>query len=112
MERSSRGAANGVFKRRRAPIGNLRIAVKKSRYLPTTLALRVRVVTCSERQSKQLLLGHLVFRTGHLFFIQNVQAGLVWACKILTDPFHDIKLYYKAPFALMRGELIEPRKAH
>jgi hypothetical protein len=32
----------------------------------------------------------------------------VWATKILTDPFHDIKLYHKAPLALMRGELIDP----
>jgi hypothetical protein len=28
--------------------------------------------------------------------------------KILTDPFHDLKLYHKAPVALMRGELIDP----
>ena len=28
--------------------------------------------------------------------------------KIVTDPFHDIKLYYKAPFYLLRGELIDP----
>ena len=28
--------------------------------------------------------------------------------QILTDPFHDIKLYHKAPFALLRGELIDP----
>ena len=28
--------------------------------------------------------------------------------KILTDPFHDLKLYYKAPLFLMRGELIDP----
>jgi hypothetical protein len=32
----------------------------------------------------------------------------VWATKILTDPFHDIKLYHKAPLALLRGELIDP----
>jgi len=32
----------------------------------------------------------------------------VWAAKILTDPFHDIKLYYKAPLALLRGEWIDP----
>ena len=38
--------------------------------------------------------------------IKDVQTGLVWATKILTDPFHDIKLYHKAPFALLRGELI------
>ncbi len=49
--------------------------------------------------------GGLLFRTIHLFFIQNVQAGLVWACKILTDPFHDIMLYHKAPLALIRGAL-------
>ena len=54
-------------------------------------------------------IGGLVFRTVHLFFIKDVMAGLVWMTKILTDPFHDIYLYYKAPLALMRGELIEPR---
>jgi hypothetical protein len=47
-----------------------------------------------------------------LFFIKDVQTGLVWATKILTDPFHDIKLYHKAPFALLRGELIDPNIGH
>jgi hypothetical protein len=28
--------------------------------------------------------------------------------KILTDPFHDIKLYHKAPLYLLRGERIDP----
>src|SRR5262245_66140786 len=50
----------------------------------------------------------VIFRVVQLFFLQGVQAGLVWATKILTDPFHDIKLYYKAPLYLWRGELIEP----
>jgi hypothetical protein len=50
----------------------------------------------------------LLFRTVHLFFIRDVQTGLVWMAKILTDPFHDLKLYHKAPLALMRGELIDP----
>jgi hypothetical protein len=49
----------------------------------------------------------LLFRTVHLFFIRDVQTGLVWMTKILTDPFHDLKLYHKAPLALMRGELID-----
>ncbi len=53
-------------------------------------------------------LGGLAARTTQLFFIKDVQTGLVWATKILTDPFHDIKLYYKAPMALLRGELIDP----
>ena len=56
--------------------------------------------------------GGLLFRTLHLFFIKDVLSGLVWMSKILTDPFHDILLYYKAPLALLRGELIESRKAH
>ena len=53
-------------------------------------------------------LGGLLFRTVHLFFIKDVQTGLVWMTKIVTDPFHDIKLYYKAPLFLLRGELIAP----
>lgn len=54
--------------------------------------------------------GGLFFRTIHLFFIKDVMSGLVWMTKILTDPFHDIYLYHKAPLALLRGEWIEPRK--
>jgi hypothetical protein len=53
-------------------------------------------------------IGGLIFRTVHLFFLKDVQTGLVWMTKIVTDPFHDIKLYYKAPFYLLRGELIDP----
>jgi hypothetical protein len=53
-------------------------------------------------------IGGVLFRTVHLFMIKDVQTGLVWASKILTDPFHDIKLYHKAPLALLRGELIDP----
>jgi len=49
----------------------------------------------------------LAFRTVQLFFIRDVRTGLVWATKILTDPFHDIKLYHKAPIALLRGETID-----
>ncbi len=56
-------------------------------------------------------LAGLLFRTVHLFFIKDVQTGLVWMTKILTDPFHDIKLYYKSPLYLMRGELIDPLHA-
>jgi len=53
-------------------------------------------------------IGGVLFRTVQLFVIRDVQTGLVWATKILTDPFHDIKLYHKAPLALLRGELIDP----
>ena len=57
-------------------------------------------------------LGGLLFRTVHLFFLRDVQTGLVWATKIVTDPFHDVYLYYKAPFYLLRGELIDPMAFH
>jgi len=56
--------------------------------------------------------GGLLFRTVHLFFIADVQTGLAWMTKILTDPFHDIKLYHKAPLYLMRGQLIDPGIGH
>jgi hypothetical protein len=48
----------------------------------------------------------LLFRTVHLFFLRDVQTGLVWITKILTDPFHDIKLYHRAPLHVLRGEMI------
>ena len=51
--------------------------------------------------------GGLLFRTVHLFFISGLQTGLVWATKIVTDPFHDIKLYCRAPLHLLRGELFD-----
>jgi hypothetical protein len=52
-------------------------------------------------------IGALVYRTVQLFFLKDVETGLVWFVKILTDPFHDIKLYYKAPLYLLRGELFD-----
>ena len=53
-------------------------------------------------------IGALIFRTVHLFFLRDVQTGLVWLTKIITDPFYDVKQYFKAPLYLMRGELIDP----
>ena len=52
--------------------------------------------------------GGLLFRTVQLFLIRDLQTGLVWATKILTDPFHDIWLYHRAPLHLLRGELVDP----
>jgi hypothetical protein len=43
----------------------------------------------------------LLFRTVQLFLIKDWQTGLVWATKIITDPFHDIKLYHRAPVELL-----------
>jgi len=53
-------------------------------------------------------LGGFLFRIVQLMIIKDVETGLVWAAKIITDPFHDIKIYYSAPYHLLRGELIDP----
>ena len=50
----------------------------------------------------------LLFRVLQLGIQKDLMTGLVWALKIVTDPFHDIMLYYKAPLALLRGEMIDP----
>jgi hypothetical protein len=52
--------------------------------------------------------GALLFRTVQLCLQQSVLTGMVWFTKILTDPFHDVKLYCRAPLALLRGELVDP----
>jgi hypothetical protein len=52
-------------------------------------------------------LGGLAFRTLQLFVLKDVQTGLVWATKIITDPFHDIRLYHKAPIQLLKGHGID-----
>ena len=51
--------------------------------------------------------GAVVFRTVHLFSLMGVQSGLVWAAKIITDPFHDVYIYHKAPLHLLRGEMYD-----
>ncbi len=53
----------------------------------------------------------LLFRTVHLFYLKDMRTGLVWITKILTDPFHDILLYHRAPLHLLRGEWIDPQHA-
>lgn len=50
----------------------------------------------------------LLFRVLQLWVQKDLMTGLAWALKIVTDPFHDIMLYYKAPLALLRGEMIDP----
>jgi hypothetical protein len=53
-------------------------------------------------------IGGGLFRMMELFISKDIQTGLVWVTKVLTDPFHNIALYYKSPLALLRGELIDP----
>ena len=50
----------------------------------------------------------LLLRVLQLWIRQGPVPALAWAAKILTDPFHDIALYHKAPLHLLRGERIDP----
>jgi hypothetical protein len=52
--------------------------------------------------------GALLLRVLQLWIERDLGTGLVWACKIITDPFHDVMLYWRAPMHLLRGELIDP----
>jgi hypothetical protein len=53
--------------------------------------------------------GAVVFRGVHLFFLRGFQTGIVWMTKIVTDPFHDIMLYWRAPIQVLRGEMYDPQ---
>ena len=52
----------------------------------------------------------LFVRVLQLWMKADLMTGLVWMTKILTDPFHDIKLYHRAPLHLLRGEWIDTRR--
>ncbi len=64
-----------------------------------------------------LLLGlaGMLFRVIQLWLKAGWMEGVAWATKIITDPFHDIWLYHKAPLYLLKGERLDPMdhvKAH
>src|SRR3954453_21363149 len=48
--------------------------------------------------------GGLLFRTVLLFFIRDVETGLVWMTKRLTAPSSDLKMFYMPALALMKAE--------
>jgi hypothetical protein len=53
-------------------------------------------------------IGGGLFRMIELFATRGVGTGLIWAIKVLTDPLHNIALYWRSPLALLRGEMIDP----
>jgi hypothetical protein len=53
-------------------------------------------------------IGGGLFRMIQLFATQGAGIGLTWVYKVLTDPFHNIALYWRSPLALLRGEMIDP----
>jgi hypothetical protein len=52
--------------------------------------------------------GGLLIRTAHLFHLRSPAWGLAWATKIVTDPFHNIAIYWRSPLALMHGQRFDP----
>jgi hypothetical protein len=50
----------------------------------------------------------LLLRVLQLALTQSLLTALAWLLKILSDPFHDVMLYYRAPLALLRGERYDP----
>jgi hypothetical protein len=50
----------------------------------------------------------LLFRATQLTIKEDLTEAVAWVIKIITDPFHDVKLYYRSPIYLLRGELIDP----
>ncbi len=50
----------------------------------------------------------LLFRVAQLALLHGGRTALAWLLKILSDPFHDIRLYHRAPLALLRGERYDP----
>ena len=51
----------------------------------------------------------LLARTLWLIVRRSPQTGVVWFTKILTDPFNDVRTYYRAPYYLfIKGEKLDP----
>jgi len=55
-----------------------------------------------------LALAGIAFRVLQLSLQGRPLEGVIWVTKILTDPFHDIALYWRSPLALLRGEWVDP----
>jgi hypothetical protein len=56
--------------------------------------------------------GGFLFRIVQLVIQQGPMTAAVWAVKIVTDPFHDIALYYKSPFYWDQKADHEPFQPH
>jgi hypothetical protein len=55
----------------------------------------------------------ILVRVCQLWVERDLETGIVWATKILTDPFSDFKLYKSAPARLLKGERMDgPRTQH
>ena len=50
----------------------------------------------------------MLVRVLQLLVERGPMVALAWIAKLLTDPFHDIALYHRAPLHLLRGEWLDP----
>lgn len=46
------------------------------------------------------------------FIDQRLRGATIIAAKILTDPFHNIHIYWRSRWALMCGERVDPIEPH
>ncbi|MBY9061990.1 DUF962 domain-containing protein [Sphingomonas yunnanensis] len=53
----------------------------------------------------------ILFRVTQLWIERDLETGIVWATKIVTDPFSDFRLYRTAPARLLKGERSEDHHA-
>jgi hypothetical protein len=53
-------------------------------------------------------LGGILFRVVQLCLTRDALTAFVWVTKIATDPLHNIHIYWKSPYYLMRGQLFDP----
>jgi hypothetical protein len=51
--------------------------------------------------------GAVVVRVIQLAIKRDVMTGLIWATKVITDPFSDFKLYHNSPMRLLKGERLD-----
>lgn len=57
-------------------------------------------------------IGALLFRTAQIVYKQSLQSGMVWLYKIITEPLYNLPVYYKAPFLVLKGDIIDPMTGH
>jgi hypothetical protein len=50
----------------------------------------------------------IAFRCIQLCVTRSVLTGIAWVSKIATEPFHNIRIYWRSPVHLLRGQLYDP----
>ncbi len=82
--------------------------INQSLHLFSAISFLAAYATCVVSPALAALIGWLFAMVSRQASHKDVRTGLVWLTKILTDPFHDVQLYYKAPLYLLRGERLDP----